>query len=150
MNAIIETGDGWRLLKEGEILKGGDGFKHPDYPMWIDYSCRPDLFRGEANEFAHTWPWRRKAEKGPHTRRELRFDIRTMPLALTEHVYLTLERDGTSQDIAEMNWAGDEAEGQAARLVQGWNLLNRLDEMGVSAEDALEIVAFHQRVAKQP
>jgi len=63
------VGEGWELLKEGEPLKPGDGFAHPDYPgFWSDYECRPDLFRGSEatgcpkNETAHTYPWRRKTK----------------------------------------------------------------------------------------
>ncbi len=66
-----QVGDGWRLLKEGEPLKPGDGYLHPDFPdFWTDYDCRPDLFRGGGqkgswyyvpkNDTAHTWPWRRR------------------------------------------------------------------------------------------
>lgn len=55
-------GEGYRLLEHGEELKEGDGFLHPDYNYWIDFKCRPDLFRKD-QEFAHLWPWRRKIVK---------------------------------------------------------------------------------------
>lgn len=56
-----DPGEGWRLLTEGEKLQEGDGYQHPEFgELWIDYACRPDLFRGEFNEVAHTWPWRRR------------------------------------------------------------------------------------------
>lgn len=55
----LPVGDGWVLLKEGDKIKKGDGFVHPDCNYWIDYACRPDLFRVD-REFVHTWPWRRK------------------------------------------------------------------------------------------
>lgn len=65
--------EGWKLLEEGESLKEGDGFLHPDFPnSWIDYKCRPDIFKGSGqnggwyvvpkNDTAHTWPWRRRIE----------------------------------------------------------------------------------------
>ena len=57
----------WRLLAEGEPLKPGDGFWHPDYARWIDYDCRPDLFRGD-REYVHTWPWRRKIQEHERTK----------------------------------------------------------------------------------
>jgi hypothetical protein len=70
---MVELGNGWRLLVEGEPLRPGDGFQHPDIPdTWIDYACRPDIFRGCGKEgewyyvpqrdFAHTWPWRRRLD----------------------------------------------------------------------------------------
>lgn len=62
-----EVGNGWRLLKDGEPLKPGDGFIHPDWPhFWTDFNCRPDIFRGSEglripkNDVAHTFPWRRR------------------------------------------------------------------------------------------
>lgn len=59
----IKAGEGWELLPEETPLAKGDGFMHPDYlGYWIDFECRPDLFRGE-KEFVHTWPWRRKIIK---------------------------------------------------------------------------------------
>ncbi len=72
-NAQPCPGAGWRLLNEGEPLQPGDGFQHPDQPgQWIDYDCRPNLFRGAGiegtayytpkREWAHTWPWRRRVE----------------------------------------------------------------------------------------
>lgn len=54
------AGFGWRILEEGTPLKKGDGVLHPHYGQWLDYDCRPDLFRGEGNEVAHKWPWRRR------------------------------------------------------------------------------------------
>lgn len=64
--APLSPGEGWTLLEEGTPLQKGDGFMHPGYSgQWIDFECRPDLFRGNASkQCAHTWPWRRKAE--PH------------------------------------------------------------------------------------
>ncbi len=58
----VDPGEGWHLLLEGEPLRPGDGFKHPDYPQipWVAYDCRPDIFRGEGKEVASKWPWRRK------------------------------------------------------------------------------------------
>lgn len=66
----VDPGEGWRLLAEGEPLKQGDGYAHPAYEGWIDYSCRPDIFRGGGingswyyvprNDTAHTYPWRRR------------------------------------------------------------------------------------------
>lgn len=69
----VEPGLGWRLLNEGEKLRRGDGFQHPEHPgVWVDYACRPDIFRGCGTEgaayfvperdYAHTWPWRRRLE----------------------------------------------------------------------------------------
>jgi hypothetical protein len=55
----INPGKGWRLLKEGERIKIGDGYLHPHYDKWFSFECRPDLFRDD-KEFAHTWPWRRR------------------------------------------------------------------------------------------
>lgn len=67
----VAPGNGWQLLVEGEPLRPGDGFQRPDYPgVWVDYACRPDIFRGCGTEdswyfvpkrdYAHTWPWRRR------------------------------------------------------------------------------------------
>lgn len=69
----IYPGDGWRLLNDGEPLRAGDGFLSPDHNgHWLDYACRPDIFKGGGTEgtwyfcpradYAHTWPWRRKIE----------------------------------------------------------------------------------------
>lgn len=60
----VEPGEGWRLLEEGEPLQEGDGFLMPDYPKWISFECRADLFRRDrgGRDCAHTWPWRRKVE----------------------------------------------------------------------------------------
>lgn len=52
-------GNGWELLPDGALLRSGDGFWHADTGYWIDFDCRPDLFRGD-REFVHSgWPWRR-------------------------------------------------------------------------------------------
>lgn len=69
--AVADPGNGWRLLNEGEQLQEGDGFLDPHLKVWVDYVCRPDLFRGGGlkgswyfvpkNDTAHTWPWRRRA-----------------------------------------------------------------------------------------
>jgi hypothetical protein len=64
--STIDPGIGWRLLVQGEPLCEGDGFLHTGFAgEWLDYKCRPDLFRGEGNETAHTWPWRRKLPAPP-------------------------------------------------------------------------------------
>lgn len=66
-----DPGEGWRLLEENEPLQEGDGFLDPNCAYgWIDFACRPDLFRGGGKDgtwyfcpkrdYAHTWPWRRK------------------------------------------------------------------------------------------
>lgn len=60
--ATVDPGEGWEILPEGTPLKEGDGFIHPDPEFegrWVDFVCRPGLFRG-GNEYAHDWPWRRK------------------------------------------------------------------------------------------
>lgn len=54
------VGDGWRLLKTGERLLPGDGFAHPSFDRWIDYDCRPDLFRGKGEHVHSGWAWRRR------------------------------------------------------------------------------------------
>lgn len=59
--ATIDVGEDWRLLAQGEGLKVGDGFLHPETGLWIDFDCRPDIFRGD-KEIAHTWLWRRRVE----------------------------------------------------------------------------------------
>ncbi len=65
-----DVGEGWMLLPEGTPLKPGDGFLSPYFLCWIDYACRPDMFRGfgkdgdwyhvPKRDYAHTWPWRRR------------------------------------------------------------------------------------------
>lgn len=57
----VDVGEGWRLLAQGEGLKIGDGFLHPETSLWIDFDCRPDIFRGD-KQIAHTWLWRRRVE----------------------------------------------------------------------------------------
>lgn len=64
----VVPGVGWRLLTEGEPLLEGDGFLHPEHEgVWLDYACRPDIFRGNnvlgcpKKDYAHTWPWRRRS-----------------------------------------------------------------------------------------
>lgn len=53
----------WEILPDGTPLKKGDGFQHPETGLvWIDYECRPDLFRGD-KEYVHSgWQWRRKVK----------------------------------------------------------------------------------------
>lgn len=56
---------GWRLLNEGDAIKKGDGYWNETLATWIDYACRPDIFRPEATicegrACVHTWAWRRK------------------------------------------------------------------------------------------
>ena len=56
----VTPGEGWVLLADGDMLMEGDGFMHPDHTGWIDFVCRPDVFRGE-NEKVHSgWAWRRR------------------------------------------------------------------------------------------
>jgi hypothetical protein len=58
----VKPGEGWRLLQEGEPLQEGDGFLMPDYPKWISFECRADIFRRDrgGRDYAHTYPWRRR------------------------------------------------------------------------------------------
>ena len=58
--AIRGAGEGWVLLVEGDALQSGDGFLHPDLDGWIDYECRPDMFRGPAERVHSGWAWRRR------------------------------------------------------------------------------------------
>lgn len=72
----IDPGEGWFLLPVGSLLQEGDGFLHPGFQDgWIDYKCRPDIYRGcgkpgdwnytQSNETAHTYPWRRRITPQP-------------------------------------------------------------------------------------
>lgn len=58
------AGEGWYLLPKDTPLQPGDGYVHPDYHAhgFIDYGCRPDLFREEkgGKATAHMWQWRRQ------------------------------------------------------------------------------------------
>lgn len=67
---VMDPGEGWRLIEDGDPLLPGDGFMDPRIGVWIAYECRPDIFRGAGtkgssyhvpkNDTAHTYPWRRK------------------------------------------------------------------------------------------
>lgn len=68
----IVAGEGWFILPPGTPLQEGDGFLEPATGVWVDFACRPDLFKGSgapdtwyqvpSNDTAHTWPWRRKLQ----------------------------------------------------------------------------------------
>lgn len=93
----IDPGEGWELLKEQEPLRPGDGFLHPVYERWIDYACRPDLFRGE-NEYAHLWPWRREI-KAPSV------SVETKTEAQLEEVFR--EADQIREDLGKQEPSSD-------------------------------------------
>ena len=57
---VVTVGKGWELLPEGATLQPGDGFWCPEVSAWVDFECRPDLFRS-LNEYVHSgWMWRRR------------------------------------------------------------------------------------------